>query len=75
MERGDRIAYLALNTTELLEAHYGVPASGAVLVAVNTRLMPEEIEYILGHSGARMLVVDPSLAHLVPRAPASSACS
>ena len=28
------------NTTELLEAHFGVPASGAVLVAVNTRLMP-----------------------------------
>jgi hypothetical protein len=26
MERGDRVAYLALNTTELLEAHFGVPA-------------------------------------------------
>src|SRR6478736_3679857 len=65
MERGDRVAYLALNTTELLEAHFGVPAAGAVLVAINTRLMHEEIEYILGHSGARILVVDPSLAHLV----------
>src|SRR5262249_21681334 len=62
---GDRVAYLALNTTELLEAHFGVPRSGAVLVAINTRLLADEIAYILDHSGARMLVVDPSLAHLV----------
>src|SRR6478736_8946823 len=69
MERGDRVAYLALNTTELLEAHFGVPAAGAVLVAINTRLMHEEIEYILGHSGARILVVHESLAHLVEGTP------
>jgi acyl-CoA synthetase (AMP-forming)/AMP-acid ligase II len=37
-----------------------------VLVAINTRLMPEEIGYILEHSGARLLVVDPILEHLVP---------
>ena len=66
IEHGDRVAYLALNTTELLEAHYGVPRSGAVLVATNTRLMPDEIAYIVRHSGARALVVDPALEHLVP---------
>ncbi len=65
IERGDRVAFLALNTTELLEAHYGVPAAGAVLVAINTRLTSDEIAYILRHSGARMLVVDRTLAHLV----------
>jgi fatty-acyl-CoA synthase len=65
IERGDRVAFLALNTTELLEAHYGVPRAGAVLVAINTRLMPEEIGYILEHSGSRVLVVDATLAHLV----------
>ena len=66
LERGDRVAFLAPNGHELLEAHYGVPWSGAVLVAINTRLMPEEIGYILEHSDARLLVVDPSLEHLVP---------
>jgi fatty-acyl-CoA synthase len=66
---GDRVAYLALNTTELLEAHFGVPWSGAVLVAINTRLLSDEVEYILEHSGARIVVVDPSLAHLVEGAP------
>jgi fatty-acyl-CoA synthase len=69
IEKGDRVAFLALNTTELLEAHYGVPAAGAVLVAVNTRLTPAEIAYILDHSGARVLVVDQSLAQQVEGAP------
>src|SRR5439155_20366402 len=65
LEKGDRVAFLAPNTAELLEAHYAVPAASCVLVAINTRLTPDEIAYILGHSGARVLVVDPSLAHLV----------
>jgi fatty-acyl-CoA synthase len=65
VERGDRVAYLVPNTTELLEAHFAVPWAGAVLVAINTRLGREEIAYILGHAGARLLVVDSSLAHLV----------
>jgi fatty-acyl-CoA synthase len=65
---GDRVAYLAFNTPELLEAHYGVPLAGALLVAINTRLAQEEIAYILDHSGARLLVVDPELAHLAEAA-------
>ncbi len=66
IEHGDRVAFLAPNGHELLEAHYGVPLAGAVLVAINTRLMPDEVGYILEHSGTRLLVVDPSLEHLVP---------
>jgi fatty-acyl-CoA synthase len=62
---GERVAYLAFNTLELLEAHYGVPLAGAVLVAMNTRLTQEEIAYILEHSGARLVVADPELAQLV----------
>jgi fatty-acyl-CoA synthase len=61
---GDRVAFLCPNTPELLEAHFGVPAAGGVLVAINTRLAPAEVAYILEHSGSRILVADPSLAHL-----------
>ncbi len=64
IEKDDRVAFLAPNTSELLEAHYGVPAAGAVLVAINVRLTADEIAYIVDHSGSRVLVVDPSLAHL-----------
>jgi fatty-acyl-CoA synthase len=69
IERGDRVAYLAPNVHELLEAHFGVPAAGGVLVAMNTRLAAEEITYILEHSGSKILVVDASLRHLVEDAP------
>jgi fatty-acyl-CoA synthase len=65
ISRGDRVAFLAPNVHELLEAHFGVPRAGAVLVAINTRLASAEIAYILEHSGARILVVHKSLRHLV----------
>jgi fatty-acyl-CoA synthase len=56
--RGDRVAYLMPNLPEMLVAHYAVPAVGAVLVAINTRLSSDEIAYVLRHSGAVVLVVD-----------------
>ncbi|WP_411123149.1 AMP-binding protein [Streptomyces sp. x-19] len=55
---GDRVAVLAPNTHVLLEAHYGVPLAGAVLVALNTRLAPTEIAYILDHSAPVVVIVD-----------------
>src|SRR4051812_15764939 len=53
---GDRVAYLCPNTPEMILANFGVPLAGAVLVPINTRLSPEEIRYILDHSGAKLLV-------------------
>jgi fatty-acyl-CoA synthase len=65
IERGDRVAVLLPNIPEMLEAHFGVPLSSGVMVAINTRLKTEEISYILGHSGAKVLIVDSELAPLV----------
>ena len=65
LEPGDRVAFLSPNTPPLLEAHYGVPAAGGVLVAINTRLAAAEIGYILEHSGARYLFVDRALEGLI----------
>ncbi len=65
VQPGDRVAILCPNIPPLLEAHFAVPLAGAVLVAINTRLSPDEIRYILEHSGARLLFVDTELAHLV----------
>jgi fatty-acyl-CoA synthase len=62
---GDRVAYLMPNVPEMLAAHFAVPLAGAVLVAINTRLAPEEIRYILDHSGAELLVVDAEYAPTV----------
>jgi fatty-acyl-CoA synthase len=55
---GDRVAFIAPNIPALLEAHYGVPAAGAVLVAINTRLARDEVAYILDHCGARIVFCD-----------------
>ena len=65
LARGDRVATLLPNSPAMLEAHFGVPAAGAVLVTVNTRLSSAEIEYILEHSGTRVLLLDAELAPLV----------
>ncbi len=56
--RHDRVAYICPNSPAMLEAHFGVPAAGGVLVAVNIRLSSDEVGYILKHSGSRFLFVD-----------------
>ena len=58
---GDRVALLSPNTPAMLEAHFGVPLAGGVLVPINVRLTSPEIGYILGHSGARFLLADAAL--------------
>jgi fatty-acyl-CoA synthase len=65
VRQGDRVAYLMPNVPEMLAAHFAVPLAGAVLVAINTRLAPEEVRYILDHSGATVLVVDAEYAATV----------
>lgn len=65
VQAGDRVAYLSPNTPEMLLGHFGVPLIGAVLVAINTRLSSAEVEYILGHAGASMLVMDAALTDTV----------
>jgi acyl-CoA synthetase (AMP-forming)/AMP-acid ligase II len=58
VQPGDRIAVLCPNLPPLLEAHFGVPWAGGVLVAINTRLSPGEIEFILKDAEVRVLIVD-----------------
>ena len=55
---GGRVAVLAPNTHLLLEAHYGVPFAGAVLVALNVRLTASDLAFIVRHSGATVLIYD-----------------
>jgi fatty-acyl-CoA synthase len=63
--KGDRVATLLFNSAPMLEAHFGVPAAGGVLVAINNRLAGPEVGYILRHSGARFLLLDAELEPLV----------
>src|SRR3954466_2628485 len=58
---GERVAVVSHNSARLLELLYAVPSSGRVLVPINFRLQPEEVRYIVDHSGAGVLLVDPEL--------------
>jgi acyl-CoA synthetase (AMP-forming)/AMP-acid ligase II len=58
---GERVAIVSQNSARLLTSFYGVSGSGRVLVPINFRLNADEVSYIVEHSGARLLVVDPEL--------------
>jgi fatty-acyl-CoA synthase len=61
IKKGDRVATLMWNHYVHMEAHFGVPASGAVLHALNLRLHPDEIAWIANHAQDRFLIVDDCL--------------
>ncbi|HUQ94849.1 MAG TPA: acyl--CoA ligase family protein [Bryobacteraceae bacterium] len=62
---GDRVAVLAPNSTLALETHFALPLLGAVLVMLNTRLQAKELDWILGHCQAKLVLADPQLAGLL----------
>ncbi len=63
--RGDRVAYLSPNTAANLESFYAVPQIGAVLVPINYRLNAAEVQYILQHSGAKVVCAHADYLELV----------
>jgi fatty-acyl-CoA synthase len=65
VQQGDRVAFLVPNLPPMLEGHYGPLRLGAILVAINVRLSPREVAYILNHSGAKVLVFDSEFASTV----------
>ena len=58
VQPGDRVAFLSMNCHRLLEAYYGVPEAGAVLLPLNVRLAPHELAYILNDAGATVLFLE-----------------
>ncbi|NIM29337.1 MAG: AMP-binding protein [Gammaproteobacteria bacterium] len=55
---GDTVSVMASNVPAMLEAHFGVPMAGAVLNALNYRLDPGSIAYILEHGQSKLLITD-----------------
>lgn len=62
LEKGDRIAIMSQNTVSFVVALYGGFMAGGVIVPVNHKLMAPEVDYILGHSGAKIFLFDGTLA-------------
>ena len=66
---GGRVAIVSQNSARLLVSFFGVSGWGRVLVPVNFRLAPAEVKYIVEHSGAEVLIVDPDLKSLLDEVP------
>ena len=58
IKRGDTVAVMLANTPAMLECHYGVPMTGAVLNTLNTRLDAAVLAFTLDHAEAKALIVD-----------------
>ena len=65
---GDVVATLLPNIPAQAEAHFAVPAAGAVLNTINTRLDAGTVAYIFGHGGAKLALVDTALLPLAEAA-------
>jgi len=65
LKKGDRVAYLSFNCHRLLEAYYGVPQIGAILLPLNIRLSTEELTYILNDAAPRVLCFDPEFIPMI----------
>jgi fatty-acyl-CoA synthase len=65
LDVGDRVAFVSHNSARLLTAFWGVSGYGRVLVPVNFRLSFDEVQYIVEHSGARVVYVDPELKEVL----------
>ena len=66
--KNDTVAVMLPNTPPMVEAHFGVPMAGAVLNALNTRLDPETIAFMLDHGEAKAVIVDPEFATVIAKA-------
>jgi len=60
--QGARVAVVSQNSARLITSFFGVSGYGRVLVPINFRLVAAEVEYIVDHCGAEVLLVDPELA-------------
>ena len=66
--KGDTVAVMLPNTPPMVEAHFGVPMAGAVLNAINTRLDPATVAFMLDHGEAKAVIVDPEFAPVMAQA-------
>ena len=65
---GDTVAVMLHNTPEMLDCHFGVPVTGAVLNTLNTRLDAQTIAFMLNHGEAKLLIADRECSAVVKKA-------
>ncbi|MCA3554620.1 acyl-CoA synthetase [Aestuariivirga sp.] len=64
INKGETVSVLLANTPAMLECHYGVPMTGAVLNTLNTRLDAPAIAFSLQHAETKILIADKEFSKL-----------
>lgn len=62
VQRGETVAIMATNVPAMVEAHFGIPMSGAVINCINIRLDAPAVAFILKHSETKVFLVDQQFA-------------
>jgi len=70
--KGDTVSVMLANSPAMLEAHYAVPMTGAVLHSINTRLDASAIAFMLDHAESKLVICDTEFAPVLKRALAVS---
>src|ERR687894_154120 len=65
LRKSDRVATLAWNNHQHLEAYFGVPSAGLVLHTINPRLSADDLAYIIDHADDRVLLIDETMVKLL----------
>uniref|UniRef100_UPI0040476C6F acyl-CoA synthetase n=1 Tax=Orrella sp. TaxID=1921583 RepID=UPI0040476C6F len=68
IQTGDTVAVMLPNTPPMVEAHFGVPMSGAILNCLNTRLDANSIAFMLNHGEAKLVIFDSEFAPVMKEA-------
>jgi acyl-CoA synthetase (AMP-forming)/AMP-acid ligase II len=66
--KGDTVAVMLPNIPAMVEAHFGVPMTGAILNTLNTRLDAETIAFMLDHGEAKAVIVDREFSAIMKQA-------
>jgi fatty-acyl-CoA synthase len=66
--KDDTVSVMLANTPAMLEAHYAIPMTGAVLHSINTRLDPPVVAFMLDHANTKLIIVDTEFAPIIKEA-------
>ena len=66
--KDDTVSVMLANTPAMLEAHYAIPMTGAVLHSINTRLDPPVVAFMLDHAATKLIIVDTEFAPIIKEA-------
>ena len=68
ISKDDTVSVMLANTPAMLEAHYAIPMTGAVLHSINTRLDPPVVAFMLDHANTKLIIVDTEFAPIIKEA-------